>query len=357
MTSPIGGLPVLTSVAEGSTGTSAICCGRLDHESNSITCSTGAAKQQRQQRRVYFVEERNIVHEFQPVDLSDLALVTALWQQPAEMYNCKQALKSSARQWRSTGLGMLLADTFHSTGDLKGKANNSINDGSDRNSNSNVKQRMNPRLCQKQLNTFAQLPDEFYNRGIERYLSRKHDHERTMCKRSIIQEIVFQSEQLRRQQQKQKRSVAQKGEESSTTQQEQQHQAEYLARFAQQLNRDAAIFARRCGRADELAVRRGAAENLDAAYRLVDYLIELYHEQQQQNGGMAVMPTHERPAHQKQPPPASVNKTVSSVLVDGSRIKSPPTSVTPSQQQQQSKTSATTKVVGRRVEMLQARKA
>ena len=62
-------------------------------------------------RRVYFVEERNTVCEFEPIDNADTELVGSLWQQPWEMFESRQALKARARQWRTTGLGILLADT------------------------------------------------------------------------------------------------------------------------------------------------------------------------------------------------------------------------------------------------------
>ena len=335
-----------------STRTSGGSSSRLDQDSNATTMSTtsSAKPQQQQRRRVYFVEERNSIHEFQPIDKEDTDLVASLWQQPWEMYECKQSIKSRARQWRSTGLGMLLADTFHSTGDLLQSSSSS--------SSSNQQQqtrRNHPRLCQKQLNTFAQLPDEFYNRGVERYLSRQHDQERTLCKRSILREIVVQAQSLRRQ----PRNNYDTDASSARLLQQQQQQAEYLARFAQQLNRDATLFARRCGRADEVAARKGGAESVDVAYRLVDYLIQLEQQQQQQTTTTpAVMPTHERPAA---PPLAAA----AAVAVGSSWKKSPSSpSSTMSLPQSQAKPSAattttTTKVTpsGRRVGLLQARQA
>ena len=336
---------------------------RLDQECMNTDISSAKPKQQ-QRRRVYFVEERNRIHEFQPIDKEDTDLVAALWQQPWEMYECKQSIKTRARQWRSTGLGMLLADTFHSTGDLLQQQQPSIpgiGNTPNNNSSSKQKKRMNPHLCQKQLNTFAQLPDEFYNRGVERYLSRQHDQERTLCKRSILQEIVVQAQNLRRQQ-RQSNNSNNSQDSSATTRllQEQQQAAEYLSRFAQQLNRDAALFARRCGRADEVAVRKGTADSPEVAYRLVDYLIELEQEQQRSHAysSPAVMPTHERPA-----PPRMTSTVVAAAAVMSSRKKTSPSSMSPSsqqhQQQPQPKGSVTTKVSpsGRRVGLLQARQA
>jgi len=203
--------------------------------------------------KVMFVASNNQIHEFDSmIDYTDQQLLESLWHQPWEMHTCKQALRARAQEWRKTGLGVLLADTFHFD-----------SNSSQSTTPSSPSAMTSSKLCQKQLVTFCQLPDELYNRGIERHLSRQHDEERTTRKRSAIREIVAQYRTLR-----QNASDALSPDE----------QASYVAQFSQQLSRDAAIFARRLGRADEIVARKGEMKNPHDALMLVDYLIHLQQE-------------------------------------------------------------------------------
>jgi len=188
-------------------------------------------------RRVLFVGERNTVREFESVDAENFELLESLWQQCWEMDNCKQEIKERAKKWRQTGMGVFLNDVFHCDND------------------------MTPTLCQKQLNTLAQLPDELHMRGVERYLSRKHDQERTTRKRSTVREVVAQFRTLRTQVNANALGLA----ESQTI----------LAQFARSLNQDAEVLARRMGKADEWVARKGPARSIRPAQELLDYCHDL----------------------------------------------------------------------------------
>lgn len=197
----------------------------------SASSSKPSASSNKKKRRVLFVEERNTVREFEAVDNADEDLLESLWQQGYEMLECKQTIKVRAKKWRQTGMGMFLNDVYHCDNDLS------------------------PALCQKQLNAFAQLPDDMHMRGVERYLSRKHDQERTSRKRTILGQVVAQFNSLQA--------------HTNLTQAESER---LLAQFARRLNQDAELFARRIGKADELVVRQGEAKNIQPALELLDYL-------------------------------------------------------------------------------------
>jgi len=243
--------------------------------------------------QVKFAEERNTVHEFIAVDRTDHGLVASLWQQPWEMAQTKQSLKVRAKQWRTTGLGILLANTFVGDNGLE----------------------ENQKLCQRQLNTFAQLPDDLYNRGIERHLNRKHDQERTSRKTSNVRLILARWKNIQEQ-----CLIHNKNEEHNTagvatleyatndplvSERLFREQAEHVAKYAQSLNRHAALFARRLGKADEVVMRKGPAESVEAAYVVVDHLMELERRRLASSQlSPAVMSTHESspPAATSLPP-------------------------------------------------------
>lgn len=179
-------------------------------------------------RHVWFMDARNTVHEFEGIDKEDSDLVQALWQQSWEMYEGKQLLKVKARRFRSTGLGILLADTFKDP---------------------------NPHLCQKSLNAFTQLPSDLYNRGIERYLSKEHDMQRTKKKKQILQDVLAQARSL-----------------NSVRNMPSVEKQNILSLFAKHLSRDAELFARRIGLADEQAVDK---ESMEGAEIMAEYLKQL----------------------------------------------------------------------------------
>jgi hypothetical protein len=185
-------------------------------------------------RRVYFVEERNTLLEFEGINTSDFKLLQQLWQQGWEMDDTKQKMKTRARQWRTTGFGMLLHDAFYCDHGLP------------------------PTLCQNQLNVLARLPDELNNRGIERYLSRKHDTERTSRKRAFVQDVVGQYEALR--------------EQVDCDILAENELWDILGDYSRSMNVEAEVFARRLGKADEVAMRRGEYADSREAEILMEYL-------------------------------------------------------------------------------------
>lgn len=198
-------------------------------------------------RRVVFVQARDTVREYQAVDQNDVELLEALWQQEWEMDECKQLVRVRAKQWRRTGMGNLLNNTYLCDNDLT------------------------PALCQQQLNTLAQLPDEFHMRGVERHLSRKHDQDRTYRKRTIVQEVVYQFDTLQHQVENGNLTAAEAHE--------------FLGQFSRGLNKEAALFARRMGKADEVVMRKGSAKSIEPAMELLEYLDNLEGEQSRNKGG------------------------------------------------------------------------
>lgn len=208
-------------------------------------------------RRVRFAEERNTVLEFEAVDNEDEELVRKLWHQPEDMQECKQALKLRARRWRQTGLGILLNSTF---------------------------QDPNPLLCQKCLNAFAQLPEDLYNRGIERYLSKLHDMQRTTRKRSNLKDVLAHARSL-----------------DAVSNMPLEEKQNVLALFARHLNRDAELFARRIAKADEIAVTEG--DDPSGADIMFNYLKHLEREkkmEQQQKRMMQQQMQQQQQNHQQQ---------------------------------------------------------
>ena len=233
--------------------------------SNKMTAPTmNRKKKAPPKRRVFFVEEKNTVQYFEAVDHEDTELIESLWQQGWEMYNCKQDIKVTARKWRQTGLGVFLNDAYHCDNDLS------------------------PTLCQKQLNTLAQLPDEMHMRGVERYLSRKHDQERTTRKRSIIREVVCQFRTLQHQVDCNALGLAES--------------QQMLSRFARSLNQDAEVFARRMGKADEVVMRQGPAPSIKPAQDLLEYVHSLELERMRR-GGRAMKSSPAASANPQHTPP------------------------------------------------------
>jgi hypothetical protein len=200
----------------------------------SAMASPSKNKKSLQERRVYFMEERNTILEFESVNECDFKLIEQLWQQRWEMDDTKQKMKERARQWRTTGFGMFLHDAFFCDHGLP------------------------PTLCQNQLNTLARLPDELNNRGIERYLSRKHDAERTVRKRAFVQDVVEQYGALRQQ--------------VHCNILTDDDLWDVLGDYSRSLNLEAELFARRLGKADEVAMRRGEYADSREAEILMAFL-------------------------------------------------------------------------------------
>jgi len=149
-----------------------------------------------------------------------------LWYQPWERKEHKRAIKRDAREWRQTGLGILLHDTF-------------VNP--------------NPKETQCCLNAFVQLADEAYSRGIERYLSQQHDEQRVERKRNFVQDVLEQARYL-----------------DSLRNVSEDEKRDKLAEFSALQSKCAEVFARRIGKADETVVLKG--EDPSAAAKLVSKL-------------------------------------------------------------------------------------
>lgn len=232
----------------------------VDAPLRSAMASPSKNKKSLPARRVYFVERRNTLLEFEGVDKCDFKLIEQLWQQGWEMNGTKQKMKARARQWRTTGLGILLHDAFYCDHDLP------------------------PTLCQNQLNTLARLPDELNNRGIERYLSRKHDTERTARKRAFVQDVVDQYEVLR--------------EQVDCDILTNNELWDVLGDYSRSMNLAAEVFARRLGKADEVATRRGEYADSREAEIVMEYLnareLERIYENDSNNRAPGTGPANKR---------------------------------------------------------------
>jgi hypothetical protein len=197
---------------------------------------------------VRFLDTHTVV-EVESVLNAEEEIVEKLWYQPHELKIQKALLKQDAREWRKTGLGILLQDAFVNPDPKKGQA---------------------------QLNAFAQLGDTEYARGIERYLCRAHDEQRVERKRDFIQDVLEQWRYL-----------------DSLKQFTTEEKMVKLAEFSALQSKCAEVFARRMGTADETAVTKG--EDTKAAQKLVS---KLFRKQRRRNsietsGRRDVMPTHE----------------------------------------------------------------
>lgn len=177
-------------------------------------------------RGVRFDDSTNQLFEIEPVMYVEEGIHEELWYQPWEQKENKRAMKRVAREWRKTGLQILLNDTF-------------VNP--------------NPKLTQSCLDAFVQLADSEYVRGSERYLSHQHDEQRTGRKRNFIQDVLEQSRYL-----------------ETCKHMSADEKREKLAEFSQLQSKCAEVFARRIGQADETVAKNG--ENPSAAAKLISKL-------------------------------------------------------------------------------------
>lgn len=176
-------------------------------------------------------------------------IVEKLWYQPWEQKEHKRAIKRDAREWRKTGLGILLRDAF-------------VNP--------------NPQQTQNCLNAFVQLAGDDYVRGIERHLSQQHDEQRVERKRCFVQDVVEQALYL---------------QAHSNLSDDEKRQK--LAEFSALQSKCAEVFAHRIARADETVVKQG--EDPKAAAKLVSKLFrnEFSRRSRSVECQSNVMPTHE----------------------------------------------------------------
>ena len=87
-------------------------------------------------RGVHFDDESNRIIEIEPmVSIEEGITIDELWYQPWERKELKRVMKRDAKEWRQTGLGILLHDAF-------------VNP--------------NPKQAQACLNAFVQLADSAY---------------------------------------------------------------------------------------------------------------------------------------------------------------------------------------------------
>ena len=176
---------------------------------------------------VHFMDEHNTVVEVESfLDLEE-GIVDKLWYPSTYHRDCKQQLKDEARNWRKSGMGILLHDAF-------------VNP--------------NPRQSQNCLNAFVQLSDEDYCRGVERYLSQQHDAQRSTRKHDFLDDVVEQARYL-----------------ESLKFLTMEERTKKLAEFAALQSRCAEVFARRMGKADEYVAKHG--EDPVAAAKLVAKLL------------------------------------------------------------------------------------
>ncbi|CAB9503577.1 expressed unknown protein [Seminavis robusta] len=201
-------------------------------------------------QRVRFNDECNQIVEVQSVITVEEGIVEKLWYQPWEHKENKRAIKRDARQWRKSGLGILLRDTFGNP---------------------------NPQHTQTCLDAFVQLADADYVRGIERHLSQQHDEMRVERKRFFVQDVVEQARYLQ--------AHPNLTEDEKLTK---------LAEFSTLQSKCAEVFAHRIGKADERVVRKG--EDPKAASKLVSKLFRNEFRRSRSleaQSSANVMPTHE----------------------------------------------------------------
>ena len=146
-----------------------------------------------------------------------------LWYKREDYKEWKQSSRTDARAWRQKGYGILLEDCF---------------------------EQQASRNVQKYITAFAQLNDEDYLRGVERYLNKKHDMERTSAKQRAIQGVLVHQRRLQK-----------RGDYAAD------ELAEELAFLLQEYSRPARRFASRIGKADEIVAQQG--EKPEAAKQLI----------------------------------------------------------------------------------------
>ena len=197
---------------------------------------------------VHFNDDCNQIVEIQSVMTIEEGIHEKLWYQPWEQKEHKTAIKEEAREWRKTGLGILLRDTF-----------------------------VNPNASQTQrcLDAFVQLGDSEYVRGIERHLSQQHYQQRVGFRQSFVQDVLEQARYLE--------------SHPFLTNDERRNK---LAEFSSLQSKCAEVFARRLGKADEKVAHAG--EDPKAASKLVS---KLFRNEMRRSRSLEVpnkiIPTHE----------------------------------------------------------------
>lgn len=202
---------------------------------------------------VHFQDHCRVILVRPLVELEDGLCVEDFWYQSWERSESKRELKREAKEWRRSGLGVLLHDTFSNP---------------------------NPKQVQACLDAFVRLSDDEYCRGAERFLSQQHDQQRVERKKSFVHDVIEQARYL-----------------ESIKNMSQDEKMEKLAEFSALQSKCAAVFARRIGRADETAIVKG--EDPSAAAKLVAKLCKNEFRRARSVDAVNVMPTHESKGHRR----------------------------------------------------------
>lgn len=170
------------------------------------TLSISSNKRSRNKLSVSFDLEKNTTRLFE----ANKEQPQEIWFTGDDHTDMKNRCKVEAREWRKLGYSILLNDSFE-------YPRNDVQD---------------------YLNAFAQLPDRLNRRGIERQCSRKHGDERSDLKERARQSVFRSQEQFK----KEGMSPEELSEKLSLC---------YICAC-----RNARIFARRMGKADEIEIQR-----------------------------------------------------------------------------------------------------
>lgn len=136
--------------------------------------------------------------------------VRDIWFAPDDYFDMKAKTRYDAKEWRKKGFGLLLKETFENPAET----------------------------TQEFLNAFCLLEADMSRRGTERHLSRKHGEERSDLKDRARYCVLSNQRRMKRQGMKIPELT------------------DHLALIYHDATRPAKIFARRLGKADEVAARK-----------------------------------------------------------------------------------------------------
>jgi hypothetical protein len=174
-----------------------------------------------QKRTIRFALDKNEVFEIVDEHAYDL---DEIWWTTNDYNRIKELTRMNTKDWRKHGYGILLKDTFESP----------RND------------------AQECLIAFCRLAADLAKRGLERHLSRQHGEERSEHKEKCRQAVLIHQRRMKRQ--------------GCTLSEINEH----LAHIYRDLTMPAKVFARRLGKADQIAV--SMREDSSEADRLRDLL-------------------------------------------------------------------------------------
>jgi hypothetical protein len=172
-------------------------------------------------RTIRFNLDKNEVFQIVDDHVYDL---DEIWWTSNDYNRIKEITRLDTKDWRKHGYGILLKDTYESP----------RNDTQD---------------C---LNAFCRLASNLAKRGLERHLSRQHGEERSEHKERCRQSVLIHQRRMKRQ--------------GCTV----QEISEHLSHIYRDMTMAAKIFARRMGKADQVAARLG--EDTSEADKMRDLL-------------------------------------------------------------------------------------